>query len=222
MNLTSDARLGTDLLWRDIRVPRFARPLPALFLDRDGVLIEEKNYIRDPKDVELVSGIGDLIRAARQMGMAAVAITNQAGIARGYFDWPEMILVEDRMTRLLLEQQVTIDAVFACPFHPDGLSPYRAADHPWRKPNTGMLREARDLLNLDLSRSAILGDKAADLEAGRSAGLALGVHVRTGHGLAQEEASRSLASEKFPVHVVSTPSEAEPLLAAALRISRNG
>lgn len=221
MNLTSDPRLGTDLLWRDIRVPRFARPLPALFLDRDGVLIEEKNYIRDPEDVELASGIAVLIRAARQIGMAVIAITNQAGIARGYFDWPVMILVEDRITRLLLEQQVTVDAVLACPFHPEGMPPYRAADHPWRKPNTGMLREARDLLNLDLSRSVVLGDKAADLEAGRSAGLAFGVHVRTGHGLAQEEASRSLASVKFPVHVVSSPSEAAPLL-AALRISRNG
>jgi len=204
----SDPRLGPDLLWRDLRVNCFPLPRPALFLDRDGVIIEEKEYIARPDDVELLPGITDLIRTARKAGMAVVEITNQAGIGRGYFGWQEFLLVESRAMKLLDERGERLDAVFACPFHPDGRPPYRQAGHAWRKPNPGMLLEAGRLLNLDLPRSVLVGDKVDDHAAGRAAGLRSAVHVLTGHGREHAAAVSKFTSSDFPVQIVRSPQEA--------------
>jgi len=208
----TDTRLGADLLWRDVRVTRFPRPVPALFIDRDGVIIEEKLYLSNPDDIELLPGAPELIRAAHELGMAVVEITNQAGIAHGYFGWPDFVRVENRLTEILAGHGVAAAAVFACPFHPQGRTPYRDASHPWRKPNPGMLLEAARLMNLALERSVLIGDKVSDLEAGRAAGLALGIHVLTGHGREHEPASAAVASSSFPVRVVAGAGEAAHLL----------
>lgn len=212
----TDPRLTADLLWRDVRIPRFSHPTPALFLDRDGVIIEEKEYLGDPDGVKMLTGISELIRAARAEGMAVVEITNQAGIARGYFGWPDFVQVQNRMEQFLAQEGVKIDAVFACPFHPEGHAPYRESDHPWRKPNAGMLFEAERLLNLALNRSVQVGDKVADMQAAHAAGLAFGVHVLTGHGRQHETASLAVASVVFPVHVLAHAGEAAALIASAL------
>jgi len=212
-----DARLGADLLWRDVRVPRFPAPVSALFLDRDGVIIEEKGYIADPRQVEMLSGVPTLIRAARQAGMAIIEVTNQAGIARGYFGWREFVSVEDRTRELLAAQNVSLDAAFACPFHPDGQPPYREAAHPWRKPNPGMLLEAAALLNLDLSRSILAGDKISDQQAAHAAGLAAGIHMLTGYGVKHQAAALAFHSQGFPVRIASGPAEAASLLGEMLR-----
>ncbi len=208
----TDARLGADLLWRDVRIERFPAPAPALFLDRDGVIVEEKLYLSNPDDTELLPGVDELIRAAHELGMAVVEITNQAGIAHGYFGWPEFVRVEKRLANVLSERGVGADAVFACPFHPQGRPLYRHENHPWRKPNHGMILEAARLMNLALDGSVLIGDKVSDLEAGRAAGLLLGVHVLTGHGREHEAASRALASARFPVTVVASAREAVRLL----------
>jgi D-glycero-D-manno-heptose 1,7-bisphosphate phosphatase len=199
--LFQDRRLGSDLLWRDIRTGRFPQPAPALFLDRDGVVIEEKNYISSPEQVVLLPGIPELIGAARQLGMAVVEVTNQAGIGRGYFGWPEFVRVEDRIAALLAGHGVTIDAVFACPFHPEGRAPYRHPNHPWRKPNPGLLIEAAEEMNLALDRSILVGDKDLDQLAARNAGLKLGIHVLTGYGRECESSACAVASHDFTVHV---------------------
>lgn len=204
--------LGKDLLWRELRVQPFASPTPTLFLDRDGVIIQEKEYISKPTDVELLPGIVELIHYARRLGMAVVEITNQAGIGRGYSGWAEFIAVENAVTAVLGQNGAEMDAVFACPFHPQAEGAYRVADHPWRKPNAGMLLEAAKLLNLALPKSVLVGDKGSDQCAARAAGLAFGVHVLTGHGAAEEEASRSAAAADFPVYVVIRAHEATPLL----------
>jgi len=208
----ADPRLGGDLLWRELRGPRFALSQPALFLDRDGVIIEEKEYIADPDEVELLPGIADLIRIARAAGMAVVEVTNQAGIARGLLGWPDFVAVENRITALLSEQGVHLDAVFACPFHAAGQPPYGHPGHAWRKPNPGMLLEAARLLNLDLPRSILVGDKIADQEAARAAGLACGIHVLTGHGNKHETAARALSSHEFPVQIAGHAQEAAAIL----------
>jgi D-glycero-D-manno-heptose 1,7-bisphosphate phosphatase len=208
----TDSRLGEDLLWRDLRRERFSRPMPALFLDRDGVIIEEKEYIRDPNEVVLLNGVTELIRAARTLGMAVVEITNQAGIGRGYFQWTDFAQVEDRVTEVLAQQGVEVDAVFGCPFHREGRDPYCHPNHAWRKPNPGMLLEAAKLLNLSLRQSVLVGDKTVDLEAARAAGLEVGVHVLTGHGEAQRAESLAAASEGFRVTVINRADEAVPLL----------
>jgi D-glycero-D-manno-heptose 1,7-bisphosphate phosphatase len=144
--------------------------------------------------------------------MAVVEITNQAGIARSYFGWPDFVRVEERVTQVLAQQGVCVDAVFACPFHPEGQHPYQALDHPWRKPNPGMLLEAGRTMNLALPQSVLVGDKVMDLEAARAAQLAAGVHVLSGHGRAHEAASRAVASREFPVHVVDGAAQAASLL----------
>jgi D-glycero-D-manno-heptose 1,7-bisphosphate phosphatase len=208
----TDSRLGEDLLWRDLRRERFSRPVPALFLDRDGVIIEEKEYISDPNEVLLLKGVPELIRAARTLGMAVVEITNQAGIGRGYFQWTDFAQVEDRVTQVLVEQGVKVDAVFGCPFHQEGRHPYCHPNHAWRKPNPGMLFEAAKRLNLSLRQSVLVGDKTVDLEAARAAGLEIGVHVLTGHGEAQRAASHTVAAEGFRVNIISRADEAVPLL----------
>jgi D-glycero-D-manno-heptose 1,7-bisphosphate phosphatase len=211
-NVIADPRLGEDLLWRDVRIERFAEPVPALFLDRDGVIIEEREYISDPDQVELLPGVPELIHAARSLGCAVIEITNQAGIGRGYFGWPEFVQVENRISQLLAAQSVSIDAVLACPFHPDGQATYRNPSHPWRKPNPGMLLEAARQLNLSLPRSVLVGDNVTDQEAARSAGLGQGILVLAGHGLAYREASLQVATANFSVHVVKTPGDAAALL----------
>ena len=213
------AHLGDDLLWREFRIPPFPRPVPALFLDRDGVLIEEVGYIADPQDVRLLPGVAGLIRAAKELGMPVVEVTNQAGIARGYCAWPDFVRVEARLTELLAAEGVRIDAVLACPFHPEGQSRYQAADHPWRKPNPGMLREAAERLNLALCDSLLVGDKASDHQAAKQAGLALGVHVLTGHGTQELPSSRAVADVRFPVHVVNRADEAVPFCRAVTNLA---
>ena len=212
----SDPRLGDDLLWRELRIARLPVPVPALFLDRDGVIVEEKIYLSHPRDVRLLPGIVELIRAAKALRMPVVEITNQAGIAHGYFTWSDFVGVENELTRLLGEQGATVDAVFACPYHPEGRPPYGRPGHPWRKPSPGMLLEAARLLNLDLRRSVFVGDTAADLQAARAARLASGMHVLTGHGRKHERACAALDSTDFPVHIVSGAGEAIPFLEPAI------
>jgi D-glycero-D-manno-heptose 1,7-bisphosphate phosphatase len=214
--LFNDSRLGSDLLWRDVRVERFPNPVPALFLDRDGVIIEEKGYIARPEDVELLAAIPELIRAAKRLGMAVVEVTNQAGIGRGYFEWSDFARVEDRLTNLLAHRGVAIDAILACPYHPDGTFPYRRAEHAWRKPNPGMLFEAAGLLNLALDQSVMAGDKDLDQMTAKAAKLKYGIHMLTGYGRENEAAARAVASQSFPVHVLRGADEAVALLNASI------
>lgn len=210
--LFEDPRLGSDLLWRDVRTGRFQRSVPALFLDRDGVIIEEKGYVARPEDVSLLPGIPELITAAKNLGMAVVEVTNQAGIAHGYFGWSDFVQVEDRVTELLAECGAAIDAVFACPYHPEGQPPYRRRNHPWRKPNPGMFSEAAKLMNLALDQSIMVGDKELDQLAAKAAQLRFGVHVLTGYGSAREPFARAVASPDFPVRIVSSASDCLSLL----------
>ena len=184
--------LGSDLLWRDIRVGRSAVPVPALFLDRDGVIVEEKDHLGDPDEVEMLDGAAALILEARRRGMLVIEITNQAGIGYGMYGWGDFAKVENRIRAELAASGAALDAAFACPYHDKGSGVYRVADHPWRKPNPGMLLEAQRLLNIDLSRSVFVGDKVSDLEAARKAGIPRAVLVLTGHGKVHAEPARQI------------------------------
>ena len=208
----ADSRLGEDLLWREVRIARLPQPMPALFLDRDGVIVEEKLYLGDPRDVRVLPGVAELISVARAFKMPVIEVTNQAGIGHGYFTWSDFLSVERELTLQLSKTATTIDAVFACPFHPKGRPPFGHADHPWRKPNPGMLLEAAHLMNIAIGRSVIVGDNAQDLEAGRAAGAALGIHILTGHGQTYEDRSRSLAGQNFTVRVAGDAAQAASIL----------
>lgn len=159
-----------------------ARGKPCLFLDRDGVLVEETNYLHRTDDVVLIAGVADAIARANTLAIPVVIVTNQAGIGRGYYSWAQFIEVQAFILERCREHGAHYDMVLACAYHAEGVPPYDRAAHPWRKPNCGMLREAALTLGVDLSRSHIVGDTLSDLGAGASAGLSGGTLVATGHG----------------------------------------
>lgn len=147
---------------------------PALFLDRDGTINIDTGYPDDPAAMILQGDIALVIEAANRRGVPVVVVTNQSGIARGYFGWDAFARVNRRVLDLLAEQDAFVDMVLACAYHEAGSGPLAIADHPMRKPNPGMLLEAGRRLGLDLKRSLIVGDKPADMEAGQRAGLRRG------------------------------------------------
>lgn len=152
----------------------FATGTPALFLDRDGTINVDTGYPDDPAKMVLLDDIVPVISAANRQGIPVVIVTNQSGIARGYFGWGDFADVNGRVLDLLRAENAFVDMVLACAYHEAGEGPLAIADHPMRKPNPGMLMEAATRLGFDLKRSLIVGDKPADMEAGRRAGLSRG------------------------------------------------
>ncbi|RUZ74187.1 HAD-IIIA family hydrolase [Mesorhizobium sp. M7A.F.Ca.US.006.01.1.1] len=162
-------------LWVE-RVGRTVFPAgtPALFLDRDGTINFDTGYPDDPAEIVLRADIAAAISAANRAGVPVIIVTNQSGIARGYYGWSDFAAVNGRVLELLRADSAFVDMVLACAYHEAGSGPLAAADHPMRKPNPGMLLEAARRLRLDLRRSLIVGDKKADMEAGQRAGLSQG------------------------------------------------
>jgi D-glycero-D-manno-heptose 1,7-bisphosphate phosphatase len=143
----------------------------ALFLDRDGVINVDRHYVHRVEDFEFVPGIFELCAHAQAVGYRLVVVTNQAGIARGYYTETDF----QSLTRWMLDafgrRGIVIDRVYHCPYHPTaGLGDYRRESFD-RKPNPGMLLRARDELGLDLASSAFVGDKDSDMDSGRRAGV---------------------------------------------------
>ncbi len=195
--------LDQDGLWSQPmgEVPDDGPARAALFLDRDGVVVEEVNYLHRVDDVKLIPGAAPTIHWANGRGVPVVIVTNQSGIGRRYYGWEHFAEVQERIIELLSRLGGKIDGVFACPYHRDGRPPHAHADHPARKPNPGMFLEAAARMNLDLAKSWIVGDRAIDLRAGRNAGCAGGLHVTTGHGFRLDEigAALALADRTFKV-----------------------
>ncbi|MDX8530141.1 HAD family hydrolase [Mesorhizobium sp. VK25A] len=172
---TASLPLAEPGLWVErVGNRNFPAGRPALFLDRDGTINVDTGYPDDPAAMVLRDGIAPVIEAANQRGVPTVVVTNQSGIARGYFGWDAFALVNGRVLDLLAEQNAFVDMVLACAYHEAGRGPLAIADHPMRKPNPGMLLEAGHRLGLDLKRSLIVGDKPADMQAGQRAGLKRG------------------------------------------------
>lgn len=173
-----DLPLAEPGLWVErVGARTFPAGLAALFLDRDGTINVDTSYPSDPADIVLRPEMLPVIRAANAVGLPAIIVSNQSGIARGYFGWPDFAAVNGRLLQLLEAEDCWIDLVLACGYHSSGMGVLAVGDHPMRKPNPGMLLRARDLLGLDMGRSIIVGDKADDMEAGRRAGLHDGWHV---------------------------------------------
>ena len=161
----------------------------ALFLDRDGVVVEETDYLGRAEDVRMIPDAARAIAQCNQRNTPVVLVTNQSGIARG-----STAGRVSRMSRLLCRPRsrsagAHVDATLACAYHIEGRPPYQIADHWWRKPNPGMIIEAGRRLRLDLRRSWIVGDRATDIESGRAASLAGGILVSTGYGKQQTDAA---------------------------------
>lgn len=190
----------------------------ALFLDRDGVVVEDIGYLHRPRDVRLISGIASLLAAANTARLPCILVTNQSGIGRGLYDWSAFRATQERIAALLAlaEPPARLDAVLACPFHAEGRPPYRHPAHPCRKPRPGMLLWAAERLRLDLAHSWILGDRAIDLAAGKAAGLAGGMLLASGPDAPEATAAEALDDVGFTFCRIADLAEAE---ARVVRIS---
>ena len=155
----------------------------AVFLDRDGTLNVEKGYIRDIDDLELYPGAAQAVRLLNDAGIPAILVTNQTGAARGYYTIEHVHALNRRVAELLMQEAgARLDAVYFCPHYTDGIVPEFTRECDCRKPAPGMiLQAARDLPDIDLAASFVVGDKATDITFARNAGCR-GILVRTGYG----------------------------------------
>lgn len=154
---------------------------PAVFLDRDGTLIDEVDYLVDPAAVRLLPGAGEAVRKLRNAGFAVVVVTNQSAIGRGMLTETGLTLIHDELASQLKVCGTMLDGIYHCPIAPSASS-QETTEHPDRKPAPGMLLRAAAELDLDLARSWMVGDMIRDLLAGRNASVYATVLVRTGHG----------------------------------------
>lgn len=187
---------------------------PAAFIDRDGVINTELNYVHRREDFELLPGVIEGLRLLARHGWVLVVVTNQAGIAKGLYDEAAFAALTAHMRTLLAEQGVELAGVYYCPHHPKGTVTAFAVDCDCRKPLPGMLLRAARELNLDLANSVLVGDKSSDTAAGRAAGVALTVLVESGHALPTD--TRGLAD-----HRCKGLREAAQWLVQQVRLPRN-
>lgn len=185
---------------------------PALFIDRDGVVVEEVNYLCRTEDVSMIEGACEAIAAFNGLDIPVIMVTNQAGIGRGYFGWKEFEEVQAFIIEALGRKGARLDAVIACPFHEDGVGEFRAGGHPFRKPNPGMMLWAAERMGLSLAGSWMVGDKLCDVEAAIKAGLKGAVHVETGHGKKERAAVAGLKGGACKVVCASNLASVEKFL----------
>lgn len=137
----------------------------AVFLDRDGTICKDVHYMRSPEQFELLPSAVEGIKLLNKLGMKVVIVTNQSGVARGYFTEETLKKIHERMIDELLKKGARIDAIYYCPHHPDD-------NCSCRKPKIGMLKKAEADFGLDLSECFVVGDKKLDVETGKNAGCA--------------------------------------------------
>lgn len=159
----------------------------AAFIDRDGVINEERNYVHRISDFVLLPGVIEGLTLLRDAGFRLIVVTNQAGIARGYYDQADMDRLHDHLRELLAEHGVSLDAIYFCPHHPQGNIQALAIECECRKPLPGMLFQAAKDFDLDLPASVLIGDKRSDVQAGRRAGVGRTVIVESGHYLEESD-----------------------------------
>lgn len=179
----------------------------VIFLDRDGTLNEEVHYLHRKEDLRLLPGVAQAIRMWRQQGYRIVVVTNQAGVARGYYQERDVEDLHAYMNSLLRQQGAEIDDFFYCPHHPDhGVGKYKTVCR-CRKPDIGMFLMAEQAGPVDKAHSWMIGDKLIDVEAGRNYGVGT-VLVGTGYGAGFHR--QLLDTEDFPYDIY-----AETLIDAA-------
>ncbi len=154
----------------------------ACFLDRDGVVIQEKNYLSTPEDVELIPGTAEALKLLKSAGYCCIVVSNQSGVARGYYSEDSIKLVHGRIDELLAESGAEIEAYYYCPHHPDGKVEEYTGNCDCRKPEPGMFIQAANEHDIDLGESIMVGDKLSDIRAAENAGCKTAYMVRTGHG----------------------------------------
>ncbi len=177
----------------------------AIFLDRDGVINKDTGYVSHSDDFIFIEGVIDACRMMKEKGYLLVLITNQSGIARGYFTEDEFMVLTEWMDWSLADKGVDLDGIYFCPHHPvHGIGEYKQQCQ-CRKPQPGMILTAVEELDIDLSQSYLVGDKISDLQAGKAAGIATNVLVRTGKEITEQ-------GEALADHVLDTLTDVIALL----------
>ncbi|MBL8991145.1 MAG: HAD-IIIA family hydrolase [Phycisphaerae bacterium] len=183
---------------------RCVRPA-AVFLDRDDTLIDttaatqgtdHQGDLGDPDLVRLLPGVADSLALLDRAGFALVVYSSQGGVARGRYPLAAVEAVNDRLRSLLARAGVRLAGAYACPFHPAGSVPRFAAEHPWRKPNPGMILTAASELDLDLALCWAVGDKPRDVESAVAAGIAPDRAILLGPGVDLPAATRRILSDR--------------------------
>lgn len=153
----------------------------AVFMDRDGTVTEEMGYLKDPGKLRLIPRSGEAIRLLNKKGILTIVVSNQSGVARGYFTEKTVRETHKRLKELLKERGACLDGIYYCPHHPEfGSLKYRK-DCNCRKPKPGMLEKAAKRFNLDLERCYVIGDKVEDIKLAQNVG-AKGILVLSGYG----------------------------------------
>jgi D-glycero-D-manno-heptose 1,7-bisphosphate phosphatase len=152
----------------------------AVFLDRDGTIIEDKDYLHLPEEVVIYPGVGVALKRLQDAGFKLIMVTNQSGVGRGYFPIEDVHRVHEHLSRELAKDGVRFEKIYIAPEAPD--APSRG-----RKPSPQFLFDARDEFGLDLAQCHMIGDKLIDLECGWNAGVKQSLLVRTGYGAKVEQ-----------------------------------
>jgi D-glycero-D-manno-heptose 1,7-bisphosphate phosphatase len=164
----------------------------AVFLDRDGTIIEDPGFLHEPGRVRLLAGAGEAIRRLNAAGFLVVTVSNQSGIARGRYDAAAYAAVQRRLGELLAAHGAHFDGSYFCPHHPDVTGPCDC-----RKPGTKLFEQARDALGLDFARSWWVGDRTSDVAPARALG-GRALLVETGEGARHRDAAAALGADIVP------------------------
>ena len=149
-------------------------PQRFVLLDRDGTIIQERYYLSDPEQVELIRGAAEGLRRLSRIGIGLIVVTNQSGVGRGFFDTAQLALIHGRLCELLAQEGVHLNGIYSCPHTPTD-------DCPCRKPRPGLVARAAAEWTFDPQNSFVIGDKVCDIELGQRLG-ATTFLVRTGYG----------------------------------------
>ena len=191
--------------WRAAKIEA-SQPSAVLFLDRDGVVIVDQDYLSNPAEVILLPGAAATIKLAHEVGLIVIGVSNQSGLGRGLFAETDFAKVMTRLDSLLAEQGAFFDGFYYCPHGPDD-------DCNCRKPRTGLLDEAAQNLTWDPAVSWVVGDKESDVALARRGELG-GVLVSTGYGQEQLAAvQRKYAGDEWVLHAADLPAALQMILA---------
>jgi len=145
-------------------------PDKAIFLDRDGTLIEDPGYINNPDQIKLLDGVAEALAELKALGYKLIVTSNQSGVARGIVTEKTLAEIHNRLKQLLAEKGGHLDKIYYCPYHPEGVIPKYRKESDCRKPNPGMLLAAAGEMNVDLGESWVIGNSSRDIEAGLRTG----------------------------------------------------
>ncbi|MFY1027437.1 D-glycero-beta-D-manno-heptose-1,7-bisphosphate 7-phosphatase [Actinobacillus seminis] len=176
----------------------------AIFLDRDGTLNIDYGYVHEIDQFHFIEGSIEALQQLKQMGYLLVLVSNQSGIARGYFSEQQFLQLTEWMDWSLADRGVDLDGIYYCPHHPDGIGEFKQ-DCNCRKPKAGMLSQAIKELKIDPARSIMIGDKMEDMMAGKSAGIKMNILVRSGKTVTED-------SEKLADYVIDSITDVVALI----------